>query len=357
MVVEGNGKEEEDGRVEQKNGAGKMSSMQIERNGESGNGVNVELDNVVVEEEVVEEQEQEEKSRRSTRWTCSPRIKAVVIRIRTFLINQFLPVGLLVALFIGVVLPAPGVAVSSVSAGPYRVFPTLCIFFIFLLSGIAIQSKEVRKALRAGKATAFALISILVITPCAGFVSMHLGIDPIEFEYGMAVFSCVPTTLTSGVALVNSAGGNSVLALLLTVSSNLIGVGTVPFVTRVVLSSSSSASVDPIPLLVKLLISVLTPLVVGSLARASIKPLGNFAKKYKKNLSMLSNFFLMLIVWQTVSRSSDELRSGTSERAKLPIPTSVHSFLFSERIYLRARASVRTCRSKVMYALETDRVF
>ncbi|KAI3868883.1 hypothetical protein MKX03_036412, partial [Papaver bracteatum] len=45
---------------------------------------------------------------------------------------------------------------------------------------------------------------------------------------GLAVFSCMPTTLTSGVALTQLAGGNTALALAITVISNLFGILTVP---------------------------------------------------------------------------------------------------------------------------------
>ena len=125
---------------------------------------------------------------------------ALAARLRAFLVKQFLPIGLVAALAVGMLLPAPGAAVSSVMAGQYRVFPTLCIFFIFLLSGLAIKTSEVRAALGAGRAVVYSLVSILALTPAAGFVSMSLGVRPREFMYGMAVFSCVPTTLTSGMA-------------------------------------------------------------------------------------------------------------------------------------------------------------
>jgi len=152
---------------------------------------------------------------------------------------------------------------------------------------------------------------------------MGLGIKPREFMYGMAVFSCVPTTLTSGVALVRSADGNAVLALLLTVGSNLIGVATVPFVVRIVLSSSSSINLSPVPLLLKLLVSVLAPLILGALARAYFKPLGTFASSHKTQLSMLSNFLLVLIVWQTVSRSAGELKSVAAADAGILLAWAV----------------------------------
>lgn len=48
------------------------------------------------------------------------------------------------------------------------------------------------------------------------------------------------------------AGGNDALALLLTVTTNLLGVISVPFFVKAVLRSSGGASIDAVKLLIKL---------------------------------------------------------------------------------------------------------
>lgn len=48
------------------------------------------------------------------------------------------------------------------------------------------------------------------------------------------------------------AGGNDALALLLTVTTNLLGVVTVPFFVQLVVQAGEDASIDPVSLLVKL---------------------------------------------------------------------------------------------------------
>lgn len=65
---------------------------------------------------------------------------------------------------------------------------------------------------------------------------------------------------------VNQANGNGVLALLLTAGTNLLGIVTTPFFFKALVASkgaSGGASLDPVSLLSKLLLSVLMPLVVG----------------------------------------------------------------------------------------------
>ena len=51
---------------------------------------------------------------------------------------------------------------------------------------------------------------------------------PWPFFVGLAVFAAVPTTLSSGVTLVQNGRGNAALALLLVVATNLMGIVTTP---------------------------------------------------------------------------------------------------------------------------------
>ncbi len=53
------------------------------------------------------------------------------------------------------------------------------------------------------------------------------------------------------------AGGNDALALLLTVTTNLLGVVTVPFFVKLVISAGDEAEIDAVQLLVKLVSEIL----------------------------------------------------------------------------------------------------
>lgn len=64
---------------------------------------------------------------------------------------------------------------------------------------------------------------ILLVTPLAAAVCAQLPLKPLELALGFALLACMPTTLSSGVSLTQSVGGNVPLALALTVTSNLLG--------------------------------------------------------------------------------------------------------------------------------------
>ena len=64
-------------------------------------------------------------------------------------------------------------------------------------------------------------------------------------------------------------GGNTALALLLTTSSNLLGILTMPFVLCAVLGAGSAAgAIKPVALLITLVQSILIPLSIGAGIRA-----------------------------------------------------------------------------------------
>jgi sodium/bile acid cotransporter 7 len=94
------------------------------------------------------------------------------------------------------------------------------------------------------------------------------------------------------------------------VVTNLLGIVTVPYTLRLVLSSSggtAAVSVEPQALVVKLLLTVLVPTVLGKLARDFIPPVCRFVTRYKTQLSMFSTLNLAAIVWQTLSGARDTL--------------------------------------------------
>jgi len=186
--------------------------------------------------------------------------------LQPLLQKYFLPIGLALALLLGLVLPELGRALASASLGEWGVVQTLCMVVIFVISGLTLKTDDVFAALRVWRAIAFGVASILFITPTLALVPGQLTFLDRSFQVGFLLFCCMPTTINSGVALAQSAKGNFALALLLTLLSNLIGIFTSPFFFSLLLTVSD-VSIQPESLFLKLLLAILLPLVVGKLAR------------------------------------------------------------------------------------------
>ncbi len=215
-----------------------------------------------------------------------------------FLRRQMLPVGLLTVAIIGMVWPAPG---RTMAALPTQY---VAVSAIFLCSGLLLRTDEIRAALRAWRATTWGVLSILFLTPMiGGLFAFRVPMDP-AFQLGLALFVCMPTTLSSGIALTTQARGNTALALLLTVVTNLAGIFTIPFVLVAVLGTLGQVQLSAWDLLVKLCLSILLPLMVGRWLRRHI---GEWADGNRPRITMFSNLALICIPWMKFSESSDRL--------------------------------------------------
>ena len=242
---------------------------------------------------------------------------SALARAQKFLLANFLVCGFCLALTFGLSVPAAGKALASVAVGGWGVFQTMCVVVIFIISGATLKTEEIAEALKSGRgALAYGWVAILGLTPLLGFVLVQLPVTPVEFRYGLSLFCCVPTTLTSGVTLVRNAKGNVALALMLTVTTNLIGVFTVPFYFNAVVSAgpslgatgaTSGMASNAVKLLVKLIFTILIPICCGKIARETFAAVARFATTYKAELTLVNNSCLIVIVWMSISGSAKQL--------------------------------------------------
>ncbi|CAG9467676.1 unnamed protein product [Pedinophyceae sp. YPF-701] len=242
--------------------------------------------------------------------------------VKEKLLTHFLPLGLLLALLIGLTWPFPGKELNQLKSGDYKIISTINVVLIFFLQGLSLRTDEVKQAIRAWKAMSWGIFSIIAVTALTGFVLFELPVTPIEFRIGLAVFCVVPTTLTSGVTLVNQAKGNGALALMLTVVTNLLGIVTSPWWLKAIIRGSNS-SVDAVDLLLKLLLTILLPVTVGKALRELIKPIQAFVKKHKRAISLTTNGLLIMIVWMSISGSASTIKSVAFGKIALIIAIEV----------------------------------
>lgn len=124
-------------------------------------------------------------------------------------------------------------------------------------------------------------------------VQVKLPLEPHEFTTGVGLFAVMPTTLSSGYILTGEAGGNQPLALMLSVGSNLLAVISVPLWLSAVLNSTG-VEMDAGSLLLKLVLSLLLPLIVGRLLQR-VAAVRGAVKKYNVFLKLGSAAALCLI--------------------------------------------------------------
>ena len=219
-------------------------------------------------------------------------------RVTQFIGKQILPIGLLTVAIVGFVFPQPGRYLATL--------PTqyIAVSAIFFFSGLMLKTEEMFAALSAWRGSLWGTVSILFLTPVIGTaIAFQVPIDP-AFQLGLALFCCMPTTLSSGIALTNQARGNTGLSLLLTLVTNLAGIFTVPFVLAVLLGTLGKVELSAGDLLAKLCLSILLPLAAGKIARGYV---ATWAGANRKKLTTASNLALIVIPWMKFSESSEAL--------------------------------------------------
>ncbi|XP_027365447.1 probable sodium/metabolite cotransporter BASS4, chloroplastic isoform X2 [Abrus precatorius] len=218
--------------------------------------------------------------------------------ILKFARSNVLPLGALVgAVALGLACPSLGCAADKYNVS--KIGP----FGIFVISGLMLRSEEVSAAVEAWPVGLFGLVSILFLSPYFSRIILQIQLQPQEFITGLAIFSCMPTTLSSGVALTQLAGGNSALALAMTVISNMLGILIVPLSITKFVADGVGVTLPTKQLFKSLVLTILIPLILGKVLRESFKGVADFVDRNRKLFSFISALFLSLVPWIQVSRS------------------------------------------------------
>uniref|UniRef100_A0A0E0CLH0 Sodium/metabolite cotransporter BASS4, chloroplastic n=1 Tax=Oryza meridionalis TaxID=40149 RepID=A0A0E0CLH0_9ORYZ len=208
--------------------------------------------------------------------TSSPLGSALV----GFARSNFLPLALIAGIALALVDPTLGCLAHKYSLSKYSTFG------IFLISGLTLRTKELGAALEAWPAGLFGLASILLFTPFLAQFIMQIKFFPHEFITGLAMFCCMPTTLSSGVTLTQVP-----LSL-----AKYIGVG-------------AGVSLPTEKLFKSLVTTLLIPIILGKVARETSKGIAGFVDGNKQGFSVTSAILLSLVPWIQVSRSRSLLLS------------------------------------------------
>ncbi|KAG0589824.1 hypothetical protein M758_1G048600 [Ceratodon purpureus] len=227
-------------------------------------------------------------------------VDAVTKWILDFASSNFLPLVLLTGVTVGLICPRPGQIAQQWGLSRWSTFG------IFLVSGLSLKTGDILQAASAWPAALFGVVSILFITPLASIPIMRLQLTPKELATGLAIFCCVPTTLSSGVSLTQLVGANTALALALTITTNLVGIFTMPFMLSSLVGRSVGITLPAGPLLKALVETLLVPLLIGKLFR-ELSGFAGFIDGNKRYTSMISSSLLALvrvlfIVWVVTAR-------------------------------------------------------
>jgi sodium/bile acid cotransporter 7 len=178
----------------------------------------------------------------------------------------------------------------------------LGIAVIFFLQGLSLPTSELSQGFRPKRLHAFIIgWNYLLFPVCTGLL-LVLGrfvFDP-AFILGFWLLAILPTTVSSAVAFTAVSGGDTSKAIFATVLSNLLAVFVVPTVATTYFSVGSGVSIPLGPLLSKLALLIIAPLLVGQVVR---KWLPEKAAAVSKRTKSVGNWIIIFIVHAAFARS------------------------------------------------------
>ena len=169
----------------------------------------------------------------------------------------YLTLGLLFSVVISMIFPQLGTGIKQIFGS------SLFILLIFLVCGYQTDFSGT-------KFNRSFLLSFLVCGMLSLLVAPWLGVgisricrlDTLAMT-GLIVMACVPPTLSSGIVMTETAEGNIMLGVMMTVFYNLLGVLTMPIVVTWTLASKTDIDTNPLKMFLQLLLLVVLPFAIG----------------------------------------------------------------------------------------------
>ncbi len=193
---------------------------------------------------------------------------------------------------------------SSNSPLPIKALKFAGVFLIFFNQGVLLPGEELRQGFLEVKLHAliqgttylfFPLLVFLMLTLSSSFFTQP------DLRMGFFYLAFLPTTVSSAVALTSVAGGNVSGALFNCTLSSIAGVFFVPLLCIFFLEQGGAYSqMDALAILTNVSITLLLPLVLGQLARSSLK--GIFGS-HKKGINHFNNGVILFIIWTAFCQS------------------------------------------------------
>lgn len=201
--------------------------------------------------------------------------------------------------------------------------PDWVIFFIFILSGLVLDARLLRKGLSDVSATISALVVIFILSPLVVLLFYYLPLD-VQVLTGLFLVAAMPSTLSSGVVMTHSAGGNMAHALFVTIVANTLAVFTIPVVLSWLLAitgADHTIDIDKTAIMLKIATLVLLPLALGTGIQHCA---GQVIAPFQRKATLTSQLLILSIVWMGLCQSRPAILSGGS--AIVPIAGAVFGF-------------------------------
>lgn len=210
--------------------------------------------------------------------------------------------GIFAALFFGLTAGDAGIFLNRGSW-----FSNMLVVIIFIITGLKLPAEAVRNGLKDVRVHIYIQFFIYIAVPLYFYFSSSLFknvFDP-GIMIGIYALAALPCTISSCIVFTQNAGGNVVATMFNAAFANIIGVFVSPLLLSLMLRTSAGMlpSEQLIVILRKLALMMLLPIGAGQVMR---RWLSEAVERKKKALGVLTNVFILLILYFAFSKSASE---------------------------------------------------
>ena len=209
----------------------------------------------------------------------------------------FLPIGIAVSIAVSFIWPDPGIAFKALRCGEYLTANNLMIVITFLVCGWNVDVNNTRFDRKFILLFLGGAVLSLVISPLIGVGVARIFRLAALPATGLIVAAAMPPTLSSGIVLTETANGNSLLSIFMTVGYNLLSVVTIPLMLSFCISADGNIDTNPVKMFIQLVALVLVPSMIGFGAGKLVK------RKLPPFFTYLSSTAVIMLVWGFFSAS------------------------------------------------------
>jgi predicted Na+-dependent transporter len=216
--------------------------------------------------------------------------------------SLFLPVGLVLSIILGTLIPEVGTRVGDASLGGWSL-KDAALVVVFLVTGLGLSLREFHPSGALLRAIIACLAINLVMGPVLGLLAVWALPLSRGAVVGLLTMLCVPVTLSSATVIVRNAGGNTAWSVLMTLALTMFGTLVLPISLGLTLGAAGDVKLDMMSLLTSLAILVGAPLAVGMFIRSRTGALKSLWLDYAPSSCVLLVVFLSVCANVTAIRS------------------------------------------------------
>ena len=198
------------------------------------------------------------------------------------------------------VLIATLMPIQGTSAVYFGHFTTAAIALLFFFHGAKLSRQAMWEGLRHWRLHALTLSITFIIFPLIGLLAKPVLVPLLgtSLYYGFLFLCCLPSTVQSSIAFTSIAKGNVAAAVCSASFSNLLGMLITPILVGMLILGKQHQAIDSDTALLKIVILLLLPFVLGQLLRSVVYP---WMQRFPKWIKCFDQGSILMVVYGAFS--------------------------------------------------------